>query len=108
MVVHDGLGCAQRSDPRAGPLDLVLHDATLERVSRDAKEVRSIHDTSGRTECFLTQFALGGGEVEGIENDRHVVTIVGSRCDVKKKIWSGPHFIHVLEIRGETISFVFV
>ena len=99
-ALDDGLHRrTQGCDARARPLDLVLDDAALERVTSDAQQVRGFDDAACSNEGFLTKFALGVSEVEGFENDRHEATIVGSRCPVKIKTSSTTQFVHVLKIK---------
>jgi hypothetical protein len=82
----------------------VLDDPALESVAGDAKDVGGLHDAARCYECFLTELALCVGEVEGVEDDRHGATIVGSRSAVKKKMGCRAQFVHVLKIRGSSIS----
>lgn len=67
--VLDRLGDQRLLAP--GPVDLVLDDATLERVAGDAEQVCSFDNATRFGEGLFTEEAFGVGEVEAFEGEAH-------------------------------------
>lgn len=61
--------------PRLGPgrpLDAVLDDPALERVTGDAKQLGRFDDAATCSQGGCAEETLGFAEIQILENDRHV------------------------------------
>ena len=67
----------------------MLDDPSLERVTRNPKQVRSFDDASAAAERFLTKFTLGVRKIQGFEKYGHEKTVSDIALHVKKKMRDG-------------------
>lgn len=66
-----GRGRITRGGARTGPLDAMLDDATLERVTRDAEELSGFDDAPGGRKGFHAEQSFGGVKVPVFEDEAH-------------------------------------